>query len=325
MPMKFPLAVVLAVMILGAAGCALLPPHPDRFSFAATGDAPYNDREEREFIAMIAQMGREPLAFVVHVGDLKAGSNSPCTDDLFHKRREQLQASAHPLVLTPGDNDWTDCRRATNGKMDPIERLAKMRQVFFADAFSLGRTRMPLAVQDGCALRDDTKCQCPGIPENRMWTHRGVVFVTLHAVGSNDNHGFDAANDEESRCRQAANRQWLERAFRIAGGGGMRGLAIFTQANPWVASKEKVYDRLLAQLREGASTLARPVLFVHGDTHTYRVDQPFRDPSGKVVANLTRLEVFGSPRVGWVRVSVDPNDASLWRIEPVPPMGSNGG
>jgi hypothetical protein len=322
MPMKSSLVAV--AFLLCAAGCALRPPHPDRFSFAATGDAPYNDREEREFVAMIADMGREPLAFVVHVGDLKAGSNSPCTDELFRQRREQLQACAHPLVLTPGDNDWTDCRRATNGKMDPIERLAKMRQVFFADAFSLGRTRMPLAVQDDCVLRDGTRCVCPGIPENRMWTHRGVVFATIHAVGSNDNLGFDAANDAESRCRQAANRRWLERAFRLAGASGMRGLALFTQADPWVKSKEKVYDRLLAQLGEGASKLARPVLFVHGDTHTYRVDRPFRDAAGAPIANLTRLEVFGSPMVGWVRVTVDPNDASLWRFEPVPEKGPDG-
>jgi hypothetical protein len=183
---------------------------------------------------------------------------------------------------------------------------------------------MPLAVQDGCAQRDERECRCPGIPENRMWTHRGVVFATIHAVGSNDNFGFDAANDAESRCRQAANRQWLERAFRLAGAEGMRGLAVFTQADPWVSSRERVYDPLLEQLGEGARRLARPVLFVHGDTHTFRVDRPFRDAAGAPIANLTRLEVFGSPAVGWVRVTVNPNDPALWLVEAVPQKGLEG-
>ena len=62
--------------------------------------------------------------------------------------------------------------------------------------------------------------------------------------------------------------------------------------------------------------LGRPVLFVHGDTHTYRVDRPFRDEKGDRVPNLTRLEVYGSPQVGWVRVTVDPNDSDLFRFEP---------
>jgi hypothetical protein len=320
MPMKPSLVAV--AFLLCAAGCALRPPHPDRFSFAATGDAPYDDREEREFIAMIADMGREPLAFVVHVGDFKAGSHSPCTDELFHKRREQLQASEHPFVLTPGDNDWTDCRRDSDGRMDPIERLAKLRGVFFGDAYALGRVRMPLAVQEDCAEGDATACRCPGLPENRLWIKNGVVFVTVHVVGSNDNRGFDAANDAEQACRAAANRAWLDRAFRLARGAGQRGLAMFLQADPWAASPDRVFDALLAQVSAGARRLAKPVLFVHGDSHTYTVDRPFRDERGQSVENAVRLETYGSPNVGWVRVTVDPGDPALFSFEPILPPRS---
>ena len=35
----------------------------------------------------------EPLAFAVHVGDFKAGGDSPCTDELFADRRARLDAS----------------------------------------------------------------------------------------------------------------------------------------------------------------------------------------------------------------------------------------
>ncbi len=308
------LACLLAIAAL--AGCASKPPHPGMFSFAVIGDAPYNAREELEFDAMLAKMGAEPLAFVVHVGDFKDGNFSPCTDEVYAKARARFDASRQALVLTPGDNDWTDCRRESNGKADPLERLAKLREVFFSDEWSLGRARIPLARQEACVERSGVDCVCPGLPENRLWTRNGVVFATIHAVGSNDNRGFDAANDSEQRCRAAANREWIERALRLAEVRDRRGLAIFTQANPWVGSRDKVHEALQAQVAAGARRLAKPVLFVHGDTHHYRADRPFADGLGNRVENALRVEVFGSPVVGWVRVTVDPDDAMLFRIEP---------
>lgn len=301
---------------LAAAACATRPPHPEAFSFAVIGDAPYNAREELEFDAMLGRLGAEPLAFVVHVGDFKAGGGSPCTDALYADRKARLDASRHALVLTPGDNDWTDCRRESNGAMDPLERLARLREVFFADGWSLGRARLPLARQEACAEREGTACACPGLPENRLWTKNRVVFATIHVVGGNDNRGFDAANDAEQRCRAAANRAWLADAIRLAESAGMRGLVVVAQANPWEASRYRVYDGLLAQLAAGARRLAKPLLFVHGHTHTWRFDRPFRDAQGAAVGNARRLESFGSPVVGWVRVTVDPGDEALFRVEP---------
>jgi hypothetical protein len=219
-------------------------------------------------------------------------------------------------VLTPGDNDWTDCRRDSNARGDPLERLARLREVFFADGWSLGRARMPTARQEGCAERDGVACRCPGLPENRLWTKNGVVFATIHVVGSNDNRGFDAANDAEQRCRAAAVRAWIEAALRLAEGADRRGLVLFAQADPWEPSKDRVYDGLLAQVAAGARRLGKPLLFVHGDTHAYRADRPFRDGYGRTVENAQRLETFGSPVVGWVRVEVDPDDANLFRFVP---------
>ncbi len=305
----------LLLVLLALAGCAARPPHPEAFAFAATGDSPYDEREALAFDAMLARMGAEPLAFVVHVGDFKAGSHPPCTDALYAERRARLDASRHALVLTPGDNDWTDCRRETSGAGDPLERLAKLREVFFADGWSLGRSRMPLARQDACAERDGVACRCPGLPENRLWTKNGVVFATLHVVGSNDNRGFDAANDAEQRCRAAAVRAWLEGAIRLAEGTDKRGLALFAQADPWVASRDGVYEAFKAQVAAGAKRLAKPVLFVHGDSHTYISDRPFRDGLGASVGNVLRVEVPGSPVVGWVRITVDPGDPGLFRAE----------
>lgn len=306
---------VAAFAVLAAlAACASRPPHPEAFAFAVTGDAPYNAREELDFDAMLGVMGAERLAFVVHVGDFKA-SEAPCTDALYADRRARFDASPHPFVLTPGDNDWTDCRRAAQGGTDPLERLARLREIFFADGHSLGRVRLPLERQEGCAEGAGGECRCPGLPENRAWITHGVVFATAHVVGSNDNRGFDAASDAEQRCRAAANRAWIAHAFERARGPAMRGLVLFVQANPWMGRKG-TFDALREQVAESARILAKPVLFAHGDTHLFRADRPFRDREGSVVENVLRLETFGSPVVGWIRVGVDPGNPALFLVEP---------
>jgi hypothetical protein len=304
--------VFLCALLLAA--CAIRAPSPDAFYFGVMGDTPYNDREETHFLRMIERMDSEPLAFVVHVGDFKSGS-SPCTDALFEKRKAQFTGSKHPLIYTPGDNDWTDCRWSTDAAMDPIERLARLRQVFFPDAWSLGRERIETAFQDECIERNANACTCPPHPENRLWTRAGVVFVTLNIPGSRNNVGYDRANDAEARCRNEANRRWLERAVGESERDNARGLAVFIQADPWV-TRAPVYKAFLVQIQEAASRLRKPVLFVHGDTHTYRVDMPFQDAAGQPIANLTRLETYGSPIVGWVKVMVDPEFPDLFRFEP---------
>ena len=307
------LALVAAALAL--AGCASRPPAPGAFRFGVTGDTPYNAREEREFLAMMGRMDAAPLEFVIHVGDFKAGGGSPCTDALYLERRAQFDASAHPFILTPGDNDWTDCRRRTNGAMDPVERLAALRRIFFASPESLGRERIATEMQSACIAPVIAACGCAAHPENRRWSRAGVVFATLNVPGSNDNVGFDAADDAEARCRGEANRQWLAQSVREAQAPGARALVVAVQADPW-APGTHVYDAFVRGLADAAKRLGKPVLFIHGDTHTYRLDTPFVDADGEPVGNLTRLETFGSPFVGWVEVSVDPGDPRLFAFEP---------
>ena len=303
-------ALALLVAAWLAASCATRPTHPDAFTFAVIGDTPYNAGEEAQFEAMMKQLDRQDHAFVVHVGDFKGGSR--CSDALYARRRAQFDASAHPFVLTPGDNDWTDCRRV---KEDPLERLAALRKVFFADRFSLGRKRIEQFVQERCPGGGPFACDCPGLPENRFWTRGGVRFVTLHVVGSNNNVGFDADNDREARCRDQANAEWLEYVVRASERSETRALVIFAHANPFNASRT-IYGDLITRVQEAARRLRKPVLFVHGHTHTQREDTPVRDSLGNTLTAITRLETYGSPIVGWVEVSVDPDDPQVFTSRP---------
>jgi hypothetical protein len=248
-------------------------------------------------------MSAADLAFSVHVGDTKGGG--PCTDALYEKLRAQFDASRHPFVYTPGDNEWLECRDAA-GRSVALERLARLRQVYFAGRETLGASRFAQRAQDGCLAPPVEACGCGALPENRAWTTAGVAFATLHVVGENDNFGYDLARDAEARCRREGNLRWLDEAASDALDSGAAALVVIMQANPWF-SLRGAYDAVVERLQAVARRLARPVLLVHGDTHIYAVDQPLE--------GVTRVETFGSPFIGWVKVTVDPGASVPFRFD----------
>ena len=71
-----------------------------------------------------------------------------------------------------------------------------------------------------------------------------------------------------------------------------------------------------ARTLHGGAEVALPVLVLHGDHHEYTVDRPLvRHTTGRRLENLTRLQVPGSPDVGWVRVVVTPGVADPFVFE----------
>ncbi len=100
-------------------------------SFALLGDAPCGLSEEPKFDLVIDAINATPsVRLVVHTGDVKQGSER-CDDEVFQKRFTQYQKFSAAFIVTPGDNDWTDCHRANNGGFLPTERLARFRQIFY--------------------------------------------------------------------------------------------------------------------------------------------------------------------------------------------------
>ena len=54
----------------------------------------------------------------------------------------------------------------------------------------------------------------------------------------------------------------------------------------------------------------------NGDEHTYTVDHPLvRRTTRRRLENLTRVQVPGSPEVGWVRVVVTPGAETPFAFE----------
>ena len=127
------------------------------FTFGVIGDIPYGAAEIAKFPSHVQDLNADQdLKFVAHVGDIKNGS-SVCSDEYFAYIRSQFDTFTHPLVYTPGDNEWVDCHRTNNGAYNPLERLDKIREVFFNEpGKTLGAT-MPVKTQEKLGLPEDVR------------------------------------------------------------------------------------------------------------------------------------------------------------------------
>ena len=112
----------------------------------------------------------------------------------------------------------------------------------------------------------------------------------------------------------------------------LKGLILVIQANPGfegdrdAAKRPDGYRELIDQLRAETNRYPGSVVLIHGDTHYHRIDQPLTDPaSGRLIDNFTRLETYGSPFMGWVKVTIDPEAEPPVRFESHPwlPLPSN--
>ncbi len=285
----------------------------ERFEFGLIGDLLYSSQEEAQFPNLIASMNRAKLAFVIHDGDFKNGG-SPCSDDLFKQRKALFQTFKHPFVLVPGDNEWTDCHRDLAGKYDPLERLAKVRELFAAGNRSLGQRTIPLT-------RQSEQPQYRKFRENVRWTRGNVLFVGLNIPGSNNNFGRAPEADREYVERNAANLAWLKDSFDQAKRNRQAAIVLTIQANPNFDRpanhpERTGYNDFLAALETETLAFQRPVVLVHGDSHYFRIDKPLiRSQGGRRVENFTRVETFGSPDVHWIRGIVDPKDSDFFQFE----------
>jgi hypothetical protein len=73
------------------------------------------------------------------------------------------------------------------------------------------------------------------------------------------------------------------------------------------------FDDFLTAVEKETVAFGRPVVYVHGDSHIFRVDKPlFGSTSRRVIENFTRVETFGHPDAHWLRAIVDPEDPQVF-------------
>jgi hypothetical protein len=326
------LAAVAAVPISGAASAA--PDVRSRYTFAVIGDAPYGAAQIAAFPDWIRQINADPaVRSVVHLGDIKNGS-SVCSDDYFDLIRRDFDLFEDPLVYTPGDNEWTDCHRANNGGYDPLERLDRLRQVFFDEpGRTLGQKQLNVEAQ-------------AGYPENVVYHRARVTFAAANVPGSDNGLqpwtglGLSEPTREQVQAvhdRTAADIALLHQAFAEARDRGDRGVVVMQQADmfdpTYTPSWEDIgaFKPWVQALADEASHFDGPVYLLNGDSHAYNVDRPLATGSPWLATygvqgsadNLTRVTVDGSSNNrDWLRVTVDkPGSASLLSWERVPYSG----
>ncbi len=299
------------------------------YTLGLWGDLPYSDAQKEGVTRLIADMNSQKLAFSVHDGDLKAGSNSLCDDALYFQSLGYFNALEAPAAFTPGDNDWTDCDRPSNGGFNSLERLNRERQIFFSTKFSLGQRQLAQEVQTAPFV------------ENRRWTIGNVTYATLNIQGSCNNLCDIAPGPAEYATRNAANIAWMKETFQVAKNHNSAAVMLISQANPgWdendperapvrnpitlvqTDGQPDGFKDFLLALRDQVVAFRKPVSYVHGDSHYYRVDKPFLDVQGRRIENFTRVETFGNnPANGtndvqWVKVTVAPRSREVFSYQP---------
>ena len=311
----------------------------ESYTLAVIGDTPYGPEKLAEFPALTDLINSDPkVDLVAHLGDIKAGSSSPCTDEYIESIRVLFDHFKDPFVYTPGDNEWTDCHVASknNGLYTPTERLQFVRRVFFPVAGQTlgGRKKQVLTQAD-----DPANAQ---YIENTIWMESQVVFAALNIQGSNNDRASwgtplpsDAGNyptqAQEIASRAQANAAWLGKTFEIAKTNDAAAVVLLFQADMWDPTAAlSGFDDLVTQIGNLAVAFGKPVLLLEGDSHVFRVDFPFSaasplhgmHPATPVAENVTRIVVEGSAagRTEYLRLTIDPQnkDGQLFSYERVP-------
>jgi hypothetical protein len=305
-----------AIITVAAVACSpppIEPLPPNSFAFGVFGDGPYYLWERGRFNRVLDDVNRADVQWLLHVGDIQWGV---CSDAAFEDRLRDLNAVEHAVIYTPGDNEWADCHRMKAGGYEPLDRLASIRRIFFRNPTrSLGRHPIRLESQTADSAFSE-------FVENARWTHGRFVFATIHLVG--ERNGLErfrnrtAANDAEVERRTHAAIEWLDQGFADARKISAKGVVLAIHGNIGIDPREprEGYDGFVERLRRHVTDFRGPVLLIHGDSHTQRVDQPLKDASGRVYENFTRLETFGSPEIGWVRVVVDTLAGQITKYDP---------
>jgi hypothetical protein len=193
--------------------------------------------------------------------------------------------------------------------------------------------------------------------ENRRWEVGGVTYATLNIQGSCNNLCDTAPDPAEYAARNAADIAWMQQTFDEAKAHHSAAIMFISQADPGFDGTDATrgpvrnpqtlvetdtlpatdpaapgptpdgFHDFLVALRLQVIAFERPVAYVHGDSHYFRVDKPFLDAQGRRLENFTRVETFGDNafktdpasddnNVHWVKVFVDARSREVFSYQP---------
>jgi hypothetical protein len=179
--------------------------------------------------------------------------------------------------------------------------------------------------------------------ENVIWQQSKTLFVTINVPGGSNNdidpwyaktHTAPWNPDQQTEMdqRTGADLRWLDKAFAMAEADHAHSIVIVGQADMWdttdAAAHQTNYEPIVAALAFHSLRYGKPVLYLNGDSHTYRSDNPLRQNSAcdtesnpcaadawlqhphYNVPNFHRIVVHGSTfPLEWLKLSIDPRAA----------------
>ncbi len=161
------------------------------YTFMALGDTAYNVPDDyAAWDRLIESINESSALFSVHVGDTKGRGS--CDEERQQTILSFFQKFERPLVYTPGDNEWTDCRDS-DGNENRLEVLESIRRIFFSEAESLGKSPMPLTRQSDVSGHET-------LVENSRWSAGKILFSTVHVTGGSNNRRPDDPPDPLLHC-----------------------------------------------------------------------------------------------------------------------------
>ncbi len=282
-------------------------PEVERFSFGVIGHPFHTPFGEQILRNAIKETDSDNLAFVVTNGIKSA--QEPCSDTLLDARKNLINSAKNGLILSLAGSDWTECKHS-NGRSAAIDRLSRIRDVFFSDDFSFGASRIPLT-------RQSTSPKFSSYVENARWDISNVVFATINLPAKNNHYLSDGGRNSEFEDRSIANREWLQRIFFMAAQNKADGIVLFADGDPLALPRHKVFDFNtkrdgFAEIRKVIYALAAKfrgkVLLVHSASVTDGSALASTAPTIIWQKNLGDLDVASA----WVKITVDERNKTLF-------------
>jgi len=285
----------------------------EAFDFAVIGHNFPSESGDDDLRRTIARADKAKPAFVIAAGIKSAGE--PCSDKLYLQRKAMLNKSDHPLMLVLAGADWTDCRNSA-GRSNALERLNRIREIYFDGRDSLGERKLELN-------RQSTITKFRSYAENAYWEKGSVLFATINLPANNNHFLSEAGRNSEYEDRFVANRAWLQRLFSMAKRRKLTGIVLFSDGDikahveqgfsllAGFSSKQDGFGDTRKLVRTLAEKYTGKVLLV--DTARRPAAVEGEAPPGTLTwrGNLAHVTLTGE----WNAVRVEPGNAMLFSLQ----------
>lgn len=276
------------------------------FQFSVIGHSFKSSADETPLRQAIASASLQAPVFIVATG-IKS-SSEPCSDHLYAQRRALFNDSSVPLILSLAGSDWSACQNSA-GRSAAIERLNRVRELFYSDTESLGLRRLTLTRQSSTA-------KFRSYAENAHWQMGKVLFATINLPANNNHYRAEAGRNSEYEDRLVANRAWLNRLFSLAQRQKLQGLVLFSDGA--ITPPEAGLLSLLPSFRNKQDGYAEPRRQIHTLAEKFKGQVLLIDAQGsnggETVINWRGNVGYLSLATTWTEIGVNAANTALFSV-----------